>query len=189
MNHRHHHQEPRQPMNHTAPTTMPARFAAPARERPQDPAALEAAAAEAAAEQQAADPQADELIENWLAWSRQHRFIAPPAGMGNVLGRLRGATRPSREPPTVRLSSWLFAVNLAIKLEPDDALDKKVFWLHYVIKAKPVKTAADALGISPAHYYRLRRAFLDRVLIAAKKIEADNLAAGDALAHRAQHVE
>lgn len=160
-------------------TQNPQRFAATATPEPDDDVV----------DVQPEDAKADLLFEQWNAWSRSRRFWVPPAGMGNILGKLRGPSRPSRPAPNAACDSFMAALNLAIGLQSDDALDKRAFWLHHVIRVRPVKTSADALGISRQHFYRLLRAFSQRVLIAAKQIEADNLAAGEALPHRAESID
>ncbi len=130
------------------------------------------------------DDDMHQLFEAWSAWSRTRRYFAPPASMGNILGQLRGASRPSRLPPNAKCSTSMAALHLAIKGQPEDALDTKVFWLYYGERASNVKNAAYVLGISRQHFYRLLRSFGQRVMIAAKQIEADNVAAGEALPHR-----
>lgn len=157
-------------------TQNPKRFAAPA----------VADADDDVIDVQESDLQMDELFERWSAWCKTRRYYAPPSGMGNVLGQLRGSTRPSRQPPNAKCSTSLAALHLAIKGQPEDALDSKVFWLYYGERASNIKQVAHVLGISRQHFYRLLRAFSQRVLIAAKQIEADNIAAGEALPHRAE---
>jgi len=164
-------------MNH--PTQRPKRFAAAAGEQPE----------EDVIDVQEGDDQMQELFEAWSAWSRTRRYFAPPASMGNILGQLRGASRPSRPPPNAKCSTSMAALHLAIRGQPEDALDTKVFWLYYGERASNIKNAAYVLGISRQHFYRLLRSFSQRVLIAAKQIEADNLMAGEALPHRASQAE
>lgn len=135
---------------------------------------------------QEGDDQMHELFEQWSAWCRTRRFYAPPSSVGNILGQLRGPSRPSRQPPSAKCSTSMAALHLAIKGQPEDALDSKVFWLYYGERANNIKQASYVLGISRQHFYRLLRAFSQRVLIAAKQIEADNVAAGEALPHRSE---
>lgn len=156
-------------------TQKPQRFAATATPEPDDDVI----------DVQEGDIQMDELFEQWSAWCRTRRFYAPPSNVGSILGQLRGPSRPSRQPPNARCSTSMAALHLAIKGQPEDALDSKVFWLYYGERVSSVKQSAYVLGISRQHFYRLLRAFSQRVLIAAKQIEADNLAAGEALPHRA----
>lgn len=126
----------------------------------------------------------DELFEQWSAWCRTRRYFAPPSSMGNIIGKLRGSTRPSRLPPDAACSATMAALHLAIIGQPREALDTKVFWLYYGERINHIKQAADALGISRQHFYRLRNSFTARVIAIAKQLEAENVAAGDALPHR-----
>ena len=159
------------------PTQRPQRFAATAGDQPDDDVI----------DVQEGDADAHELFEKWSAWCRTRRFYAPPSSMGNILGQLRGPSRPSRQPPNAKCSTSMAALHLAIKGQPEDALDTRVFWLYYGERATNIKQAAYVLGISRQHFYRLLRSFTVRVLIAAKQIEADNVAAGEALPHRAEN--
>lgn len=164
-------------MNH--PTQRPPRFAAAAGEQPD----------EDVIDVQEGDDEAHELFEQWSAWCRTRRFFAPPSSVGNILGQLRGPSRPSRQPPNAKCSTSMAALHLAIKGQPEDALDTKVFWLYYGERTGNIKQAAYVLGISRQHFYRLLRSFTERVRIAAKQIEADNLAAAEALPHRSEMSE
>lgn len=162
--------------------THPQRLAAAAPTSAQD-------AAEEAEHQQPGDEQLDELFEQWSTWCRTRRYFLPPATGGNLLGKLSGATRPSRQPPDAKCSASMAALHLAILGQPRDALDTQVFLLYYGERVAHIKQAAALLDISRQHFYRLRRAFGRRVVIAAKQIEADNLAAGAALPHFGGHVD
>ena len=161
----------------TRPAQPPQRFAASAGKQPDDDVV----------ETQEGDAEVDMLFEQWSAWCLTRRFFCPPPGLGNVLGRLRGPSRPSRQPPSADCDSFMAALNLAIGLENDSSLDARIFWVFYGKRAANIKQAAYVLGISRQHFYRRLRAFKKRVLIAAKKIEAANLTAGQALPHRADN--
>lgn len=76
------------------------------------------------------------------------------------------------------------ALHLAIIGQPRDALDTRVFWLYYGERTAYIKTAAEALGISRNHFYRLLRAFSQRVIAAANQIEQENNAVLATLPHR-----
>jgi hypothetical protein len=129
------------------------------------------------------NPSHDELFEAWNHWCKTRRYFAPPASSGHLLGKLSGKTRPSRNPPNARCSSNLAALHLAIIGQPMEALDTRVFWVHYSLRIAPIKTAADALGISRPHYYRLLRAITQRIIASARQIEADTLASNQHLPH------
>lgn len=119
----------------------------------------------------------DKIFEDYSRWVRTRRFYAPPSQPGSILGNLQKRTRPYREPPSAKCSASMAALHLAIKGQPENALDCRVFWLHYGERSANIKAVADMLGISRQHYYRLLRAFCQRVLIAAKQIEDANLLA------------
>jgi len=129
------------------------------------------------------DQEMHDLFESWASWRATRRYYVPPAGGGNVLGKLRGATRPSRPAPDAACSAQMAAINLAINAQPRDEKATQVFLLYYVDRVRSIKTVADYLGISRVHFYRLRRAFGRRVIIAAKQIEAEARAAGEAMPH------
>lgn len=158
-------------MNHT--TT---RFAAAAAQQPDDDVI----------DVQEDDDQMHELFEQWSAWCKTRRYFAPAKSGGNILGKMRGGSRPMRQAPDAKCSSFMAALHLAILGQPRDALDSRVFWAYYGERTNHIKAAAYVLGISRQHFYRLLRSFGQRVYIAAKQIEADNLAVGDALPHRAE---
>jgi hypothetical protein len=152
-------------------------------------APTEATPDDEATDVQPGDEQLDELFEQWSAWCRTRRYFLPPSTGGNLLGRLSGKSRPSRQPPDAKCSASMAALHLAILGQPRDALDTQVFLLYYGERVAHIKQAAAVLNISRQHFYRLRRAFGRRVVIAAKQIEAYNLAAGAALPHFAGHVD
>lgn len=161
-------------MNLMQSPPAPARFAAAAKAQPE----------EEAIESLPGDQQLEELFEAWSAWCRTRRFFAPPSSYGNILGQLRGASRPSRPPPSAKCSASLAALHLAIKGQPEDSLDTKVFWLYYGARAGNIKSVADVLGISRQHFYRLKRSFCQRVVAVAQQIEDDNIKSGEVLPHR-----
>ena len=128
----------------------------------------------------------DDLIEQWERWKKTRRYYAPAPASGNLLGKLRGSTQPSRLPPDAPCRPNMAALHLAIIGQPREALDVRIFWLYYVERATNIKRVAESLGISRGHFYRLRDICVRRVLISAKQIEADNLAAGEAMPHKQQ---
>lgn len=127
------------------------------------------------------DQHAHDLFEAWAEWRATRRYFVPPSGGGNILGKLRGATRPSRPAPDAICSAQMAALNRAINAQPRNAVDTQVFLLYYVDRVRNIKTVADFLGISRQHFYRLRHTFGRRVIIAAKQLEAEERAAGDGL--------
>lgn len=120
------------------------------------------------------DRDLDVLCERWVNWCRTRRLYAPAPVPGNVLGRLRGSTRPLRPGAGDAISSAeLAAFHIAYTCQPD-ALDKHVFNAYYVLRVKPIKNASDALGIGRAHFYRVLGDFRRRVAAAGETIQAAN---------------
>ena len=131
-------------------------------------------ASQALEEHIAQDPDLDELCERWVHWSRTRRLYGPGPITGTILGKLQTSpTRPMRH-FDAPCSAALSALHIAITCQPNDALDKKVFEMYYVHRIKPVKLAADALGISRKHFYTLLAAFRRRIVEAAKAIEGNS---------------
>lgn len=126
------------------------------------------------AAQSAEQQDLDELCERWVRWKASRRMFAPPPKIGSVLGQLSGTrTRPLKpEGPDAICSAELAAFHLAYTCQPD-ALDKRVFDLYYVYRVAPIKTAADALGISRKHFYSVLGDFRLRVHKAAQAIVSD----------------
>jgi len=121
----------------------------------------------------ARDEDLDLLCERWVAWCRtRHLYAAQPSSSAS-LGRLGGGTRPLRPTSEVAISSaTLAALHIAYTCQPN-ALDKQVFDLYYVVRVKPIKAAAAALGIGRTHFYRVLIDFRRRLDQAARAI-ADN---------------
>ncbi|MCS4509149.1 hypothetical protein [Xylophilus ampelinus] len=127
----------------------------------------------------------DALCERWVGWCRTRRLYGPAPLLGSVLGQLSGASsRPMKAGgPDAISSAELSAFHIAYTCQPT-AIDKMVFDAYYVVRVKPIKRAADALGISRAHFYRVLEEFRKRVAAAARAIQADNMQQRDALPHR-----
>lgn len=153
----------------------PAPIDSPAGDLAEDDEAAAAAAAER--------PDIDELCERWNTWRESRRFWVKPSLPVSLLGRLRtkGTGRSSRGGPDALCDAELMALHLALLGQPEDALDRRVFELHYVWRVRDVKRAATALGISRAHYYRLLIAFRLRVHQASRAILQANLEAAQQL--------
>lgn len=125
----------------------------------------------------------DGLCEDWVAWTLTRRMYAPSPRIGSVLGKLTGGMRPVRNGgPDALNNPLLAAFHLAYLAQPD-ALDKEVFMAYYLVRTKPNKRAAAALGISIRHYYRLLGEFRVRVYAMAKRLQVDNETARNALPH------
>lgn len=126
----------------------------------------------------------DDMCERWVGWCRSRRLYGPPPSFVSILGQLSGSrTRPMRPGgPDAAVSAELAAFHIAYTCQPD-ALDKRVFDLYYVHRVKPIKAAAEALGISRKHYYVVLSEFRSRVFMASRSILSDNEAALAALPH------
>ena len=128
----------------------------------------------------------DDLCERYVAWRNTRRYFAPPPSSGSVLGQLSGTTgggpRPAPGGPDATVSPQLAAFHLAYCCQPQDT-GRGAFDAYYLHRVRPIKRAADALGISRPSFYRLLSDFRLRVSLAAKNIEAENLAAACALPH------
>ena len=126
----------------------------------------------------------DELCERWVLWVRSRRLYGPRPGITSILGQLSGKrTRPLNPGgPDAIVSAELAAFHIAYTCQPD-ALDKQVFDMYYVHRVKPVKSAADVLGISSRHFYRVLSDFRERVHSAAVSIQEENAAALASLPH------
>lgn len=152
-----------------------------------EPAALRLAAAAPPSDDDGLPPELNErdsdldaLCERWVYWCRTRRLYGPAPISGTILGKLTGgSSRPLRITTDVISSAELSAFHIAYTCQPADALDRQVFDAHYVHRIKPVKRAADALGISRQHFYALLSAFRVRVANAAQAIQHDNLAKHD----------
>jgi hypothetical protein len=128
-------------------------------------------------------PQLDELdrdldvfCEAWVAWCRVHRLYAPSAVAPR--SRLKGGTRALRRTSEedTPAAAALAAFHIAYTCQPE-ALDKQVFDLYYLARVKPLKAAADSVGIGRAHFYRVLSAFRRRVHTAARAFESNTAAA------------
>ena len=117
------------------------------------------------------------VSERWACWIRTRRFYVASSLPPSILGKLRTCPGHGGDGPDVCVSAELAAFNEAVESQPIDALDRKVFELHYRHRVKPIKTFATALGISRKHWYTLLRVFEQRVYTAATEIQARNEAA------------
>lgn len=124
--------------------------------------------------------QLHELFEAWARWVRTRRFYVKPSLPASLLGRLRtkGTGRPSNGGPNAVASAELMALHLAMLAQPSESLDRRVFELHYFWRVSNIKVAADSLGISRQHWYRLLKDFRLRVHAASREILEINLQAG-----------
>jgi hypothetical protein len=124
-------------------------------------------------------PDQHDLAEAWAHWTRTRKPSLPPS----LLGRLqaRGSVRRRGTGPDAIAGAELAAFHLAFLAQPAEALDRQAFELHYLRRVRSIKTAADALGVSRSHWYRLVRDCRDRIYTASRSILEQNLADGEAL--------
>lgn len=119
------------------------------------------------------DRNLDAFCEQYVIWTRTRRLYGPAPISGTVLGRLSGSsTRPTVAPDAI-CSAEMSAFHIALTCQPVDALDYKVFRAYYMLRIKPIKCAAEALGISRKHFYSMLGTFRVRVWNAAQAIAAE----------------
>jgi hypothetical protein len=141
-------------------------------------------------EQTSRDRDLDSMCERWVSWCRTRRLYGPAPISGTVLGKLSGGSTRPMVPVDALCSAEMSAFHIAYTCQPREALDHQVFDAYYVFRIKPVKYAADALGISRKHFYALLSAFRVRVANAAESIADDSQCAHQAmLARRAERSE
>jgi|RhisoiCoNPM_1038542.scaffolds.fasta_scaffold00015_7 hypothetical protein len=117
------------------------------------------------------DERLDELCERLVWWCRTRRFYGRSSVPPSLLGRLAKRTRPLRPGgPDAGCSAEMAALYMALIGQPADALDRRVFELHYFHRVGNVKAAAAALGIGRQHWYTLLRSFRQRIHAASQEI-------------------
>lgn len=128
----------------------------------------------------------NELCEAWARWCHTRRLYVKPSAPVSLLGKLRqpGTGRSSSGGPDAANSAQLSAFHLAVLAEPESALDRRVFELHYYWQVRNVKSAAADLGISRQHWYRLLRDFRVRAHRSSLAILDFNLKAAEQLPSR-----
>lgn len=121
------------------------------------------------------DRDLDMLCERWVSW-RRARGLNWPAPIHAVdIVRRGGGTRPLDASAEVsRHAVSMAAFHIAYTCQPN-SLEKQVFDLYYVARVTPVKSAASALGIGRAHFYRLLTEFRRRVDLAARAFETNGV--------------
>jgi hypothetical protein len=141
-------------------------------------------------EQSPRDRDLDAMFERWVVWLRTRRLYGPAPISGTVLGKLTGgSTRPMVHVDAL-CSAEMSAVHIAYTCQPRDALDFKVFYAYYVLRVRPIKRVADALGISRKHFYTLLSTCRVRIANSAESIANDSQCAHQAmLARRAEREE
>lgn len=129
----------------------------------------------------------EQLMQSYALWCRTRGFFGQPPVSTSVLGKLqkrRSAVVGEPGGPDAPCSAQMSALHLAVTAQPEDALDRRVFTLHYLYNVRSVKEAQHVLGVSKTHWYRLLQAFCDRVISAAARIQEVNLDRAERLPHR-----
>lgn len=128
-------------------------------------------------------PDLNELCELWAWWATSRGMYVKPSLPVSLLGRLtsKGSGRPSNGGPDAIAGADLMAFHLAFLAQPEDALDRRVFELHYYRRVRNVKAAAALVGVSRQHWYRLVRDCRQRVYMASRQILERNLRERDQL--------
>lgn len=122
-------------------------------------------------------PDLDALCEAWSNWCRTRRMYVKPSLPVSLLGKLttKGTGRSSSGGPDAIASAELMAFHLAFLAQPENALDRRVFELHYFRRVKNVKIAAATVGVSRRHWYRLVRDCRERIYVASKQLLEQNM--------------
>lgn len=126
----------------------------------------------------------DSICWRWAHWCRTRRLYLKPSLPPSILGRLtkRGTGRRGEAGgPDALAGAEMMAFHLAYLAQPEDALDRRVFSLHYYDAVRNVKAAAAAVGVSRRHWYRLVEDCRMRIWTASQTILQQNLAERDAL--------
>ncbi len=119
------------------------------------------------------DSDLDALCESWVYWCRERRLYGPTSISAAAIARQSVSTRPLRIGADVAMSAAsLAAFHIAYTCQPN-SLDKQVFDLYYLARVKPVKVAAEALGIGRRHFYRVLIDFRRRLEKAAAAIDSN----------------
>jgi len=87
---------------------------------------------------------------SWASWHRSRRLFAPPIPQ-NILARMR--PQPVREAPDAILSADLSYFNLALLAQPEGS-GKDAMYYFYLHQIRPVKLAADEMGITTQAFYK-----------------------------------
>lgn len=118
-----------------------------------------------------ADDRLDALCEQLAHWRATRKYYARASMPPSLLGRLQKRARPLRPGgPDARCSAELAALHVALLSQPEDALARRVFELHYFHRVGNVKAAAAALGIGRQHWYTLLRTFRQQLHEASLRI-------------------
>jgi hypothetical protein len=89
----------------------------------------------------------------WANWHRTRKLYAPPPPK-NILARL---IKPSSgEEPDARIDRDMLLFNTALNSYPE-GIGKTAFYVFYLYHARPVKRAAEKIGLSRNGFYKAMR--------------------------------
>lgn len=102
------------------------------------------------------DPAAHSMAVEWGVWARTRRLFGAPPRVRSVLGSLRQAPAATGQPavPNAVCSADLSAFNIAVSAYPDKVA-RAAFAQAFVANARPVKAAAEQLGVGRTQWYRM----------------------------------
>tara|TARA_R110000868_G_scaffold324391_2_gene585284 strand:+ start:384 stop:935 length:552 start_codon:yes stop_codon:yes gene_type:complete len=174
-------------MTHPAQVVILHQLAAPAPVDLEEEAALERELLSGPEVKLEGQPDLNELCEAWAWWAQSRGMYVKPSLPVSLLGRLtsKGTGRSSAGGPDAIASAELMAFHLAFLAQPQDALDRRVFELHYYRRVRNVKAAAATVGVSRQHWYRLVKDCRQRIYVASRQILDRNLSEVSALRSRA----
>lgn len=119
------------------------------------------------------DRDLDALCEAWVWWCREHRLYGRMINLSEF-GRLPDGRRaPLMRPEHPVDASAMTALHIAYTCQPS-GIDKHVFELFHVVRLRPVKSAANYLGIGPRQFYRVLSDFRRRLDVAAQSFLVNN---------------
>jgi hypothetical protein len=127
-----------------------------------------------------------EICLAWADWCMTRRLYVKPSLPPSLLGRLtsKGSGRPNNGGPDGIASAELAAFHIAFLAQPEDALDRRIFELHYYRRVRNVKAAAQAVGVSRQHWYRLVADCRQRIYTASRQLLQQNMQAAEGLRSR-----
>jgi hypothetical protein len=127
-----------------------------------------------------------DLCERLAWWIGTRRLYGAPRVSPSIMAKLRSPMRVTRSyaGSDTETNMELAALYIALVAQPADALDRRVFELHYLHRVKNIKAMAAELGIGRQHWYTLLSGFRRRIYVAARQIVDANESERDAIERR-----
>jgi hypothetical protein len=118
-----------------------------------------------------------DLCERLAWWIGTRRLYGAPRVSPSIMAKLRSPMRVTRSYAglDIETNMELAALYIALVAQPADALDRRVFELHYLHRVRHIKTVAAELGIGRQHWYTLLSGFRRRIYVAARQIMDANV--------------